>query len=183
MGTLASNLLMCTCAGAIGVAAVPVAKKVNHAVARKPAVARTVARTSEPNPVNVAQAADCQPLGITMAALQPIQTQDAPPQPDLPDLTGFAAGMGQQMSNLLPPPGTTGNMALSGMGRPRSLGTDFLPLGVAPSDVIVEDTDFTDPTSPVAGVPEPGIWVIMVSGFGVVGIAMRARRSPAMTEA
>lgn len=118
MGTLASNLLMCTCAGAIGVAAVAVAKKVNHAVARKPAVARTVDRTASPQPVQVAKAADCQPLGISMAALAPIASEAAPEQPDLPDLTGFAAGAGQQMASILPPPGTSGNMAATGLRSP-----------------------------------------------------------------
>lgn len=180
MGTLASNLLMCTCAGAVGVAAVPVAKKVNHAVARKPAVSRTVAQTANPMPIELAKAADCKPLGINMAALAPITGQEAPPTPDLPDLTGFASGAGQQMANLLPPAGTSGNMALSGMQRPRSLSGTFLPAGSAaaapPSieDVVVVDTDFTDPSTTV---PEPGMWVIMVSGFGVVGIAMRGRRN------
>lgn len=135
--------------GASGVVAVQQVKPVVHRAKPKPAP--HVSRTAAPRPA--AKLSDC-PItasslgGGALADLAPIAPFEQSPMASLssPGMVGVGAGGG-------------------GLNLPPSMGGG----GSGGSE-------FPKPGEFAPGVPEPAAWAMMVSGFGLVGVAMRRPR-------
>jgi hypothetical protein len=159
---------MMLCAGSIGAVSVPVSKKVMRA---NPSISRTVSAAkpslagSKPSVAGIA----CTPVVLASATLP---LEDAPPtEPvSLPDLTGFSGAAGSSRGGFMPIAG--GSMA-DGVMPPLSR-LDSAPPGLGGPGILFPAPSIEDIGN--NAVPEPGTWTLMIGGFRVVGMAMRARR-------
>ncbi len=136
--------------GAGSVVAVQQVKAPQAKVKAKPAKAKPY--RPAPRPVSQAPAIDCptvSSLGGGLAELGPIVPMESSPTASLL-AHGLLAGGGGALPSIIGGGGS---------------GSSTLPGGPA------------EPEFPVSGVPEPVSWTMMVSGFGLIGFAMR-RRSP-----
>lgn len=143
--------------GAGSVVAVQHAKPPQAKVKAKPAKAKP----ARPAPRPVRQAApplDCptvSSLGGGLAELGPIAPMELAPTQGL-SLSGQLAGAGGGGGGMLLPP-------LVGGGASSPAAFPGLPAGG---------------DSLVSGVPQPATWAMMVSGFGLIGLALRRRSGP-----
>lgn len=147
--------------GAGSVVAVQQAKPPQAKVKAKPAKAKP-ARPA-PRPVRHAPPLDCptvSSLGGGLAELVPIAPMVSAPTASL-SLSGQLAGVGGGGGGggmLLPP-------LVGGGGGSSSAAFPGLPAG----------PDLAAPDFAVPGVPQPATWAMMVSGFGLIGLALRRR--------
>jgi len=168
-----SKVALCVCppvALATTVAAVPPVKRAVHHATAKPAP-RPVARNAAAGP---ARAADvpCVPVAPGAAGVPvpvaPLVTFADPGLSDLGDLPGIPGGAGGGVT-----PGAT-----APVGFP-PIATPGLPGGFVP-DAPGTPGNPTNPNTPAVpetgAVPEPATWALMISGFALVGTAVRRRR-------
>lgn len=139
----ASNILICICSTAIGVAAVPTYHKVTRHRS-PPAKVQTVKRSHAP------------------AASTPVPAREAP----VPCAPALFVGP----AIFLPLPGFDAPPALS-LGQPPAPGPGGY--GVSVDDGAVWGGPGIMPPPVPPAVPEPGAWALMVVGFGAVGVTMR----------
>jgi hypothetical protein len=142
-------LLVAGSMGAGSVVAVQQAKAPQARVKAKPAKPKVF--RPAPRPVSQAPSIDCptvSSLGGGLAELGPIVPMEASPTTSLLPQNQLAGG-GGGMS--LPPGGGGGASPSSFPGAPPVL------------------------ESAVSGVPQPATWAMMVSGFGLIGLALRRR--------
>ena len=161
MSSVANSLLMCVCAGTMGAISVPVTKKI---VRPRPAVQRTVQQAAPAVPLSLENLRGCD--DSSAAAL--IAASDA-----MPDLTGFAEGASFQAPATQVFSGPTARGLESGFMPPIAPLSQQLPGGL-PGGVQLVSPGI--PEIAASAVPEPGAWILMISGFGAAGAAMRVRR-------
>ncbi len=188
MNPAAAKLLMCLSAGVGGAVTVPAVNKVASIVKPRPAVVR-VASTPIPKKLAVAkpmavsarepsevssplESSPCIP--VTLAAPLIAQTQYVDPD-SLRDLTGFARSLPGDVDD------GTGPSQLLGFG---SRSNGGVAVGLASATVAPPGGGDGEPEVPggTGPVPEPASWAMMISGFGLLGGAMRWRRVAAQQE-
>jgi hypothetical protein len=175
---LASKLALCVCAGTVGAVSVPAARHIHHALHPKPAIA------SAPRDCATQTA-----LGLRRG-LPPLSAAPADAIAALPDLlddptagspvrmAAYTLTPGSQLASYAPPSGgggggsggggTTGGGGGGGYqsggggggGFPGGGGGGGFPGG-------------GDGSGPISHVPEMATWTMMISGFTVLGVAMR----------
>lgn len=135
-------------AGSMGAGSVVTVQQVKAPQAK--VKAKPKAHRPAPRPVSQPAAIDCptvSSLGGGMAELGPMVPMDAAPMAGL-STTGLPAG-GGTLPSIVGGGGGSGPSAFPGVP--------------------------VEPEFPVSGVPEPVSWTMMVSGFGLIGFAMRRR--------
>ncbi len=184
MSALASKALMCVCAGAVGAASVPVANKVRSFVKPRPAVARSMNKPAMQAKPAVQQARvydpSCMEPGVA-ARLANIGAQPVNKSADLAmaDLSGFTTVADVDEMSMVVPAIFSRQALLGPNPQLRSL-----PFANGAGGPLNNTPSTAEPTIPVVDVPglvsgvvpEPGTWILLVGGFGAVGIAVRNQR-------
>lgn len=152
--SMTAKAMLCLCPPAMmagTVATVPAVKRaVHHLTARRhtPASARPVAIHAMQPRVRAGNRIECAPVAPIALPAVPIVTYAAP-IPDEPD-----------------------GMATNGGGTPGAIGVLAAAAAVgAPAS----STPAAAPTD-IGAVPEPATWLMMIGGFGALGLALRRRR-------
>lgn len=178
MTPMAAKLLMCVCAGSTGAAIIPVAHKARSLMRPRPAVHRSVAA----KPI-AAAALPCIPASVAPAIAGGGGEELAPSA-----LTAFsqgpdaAAGPGGRGASSSVPFDDDGGFLLGGG---RSAGTiggggGGGGIGGAPGAPGLPASPPVTATPTVSAAPEPTSWVLMVTGFGLVGGGLRWHRRVAL---
>ncbi|TPE61826.1 hypothetical protein FJQ54_08000 [Sandaracinobacter neustonicus] len=134
-------------AGGMGAGSVVAVQKAKPVISKQRPVSKPKVQKTTQSRVQTASIQECPTVG-------PVGSAELSPILDLPTqaLTGFTPSG---------PSAFGGGGGLGGGGGGGGSGGGGLP----------------DPTPPVPGVPQPDTWVMLVAGFGFMGMAMR-RRAP-----
>lgn len=192
---------MLLAAGGIGAGSVPAVQKAQKALAkpavhtaqRKPAVRKPVRHVVAARPRLKQVEPDCIDQGVAVPKLADIQPEPSTTIDMLAGSISQGAGVRGDAAGRLPELAATTSQrhpAFAGVGAPNWGGGGNLMPGVAPTKpepVIVPPTvppvappgpsPVVVPPIPAGTVPEPGTWIMMIAGFGLVGSAVRWRRA------
>lgn len=136
-------------AGSMGAGSVVAVQKAKPAISKpRPAMSKPKVQKAVQSQVHTSQITECPTVApVGTAELSPFAATPTPAEP-IAGFAGFASPAGVSGGGVHLPGGGGGNVP----------------------------GELPDP-SPVLGVPQPDTWVMLVAGFGFMGLALR-RRSP-----